>query len=102
MTRLPLILIRVRVLPHSLHTARLSRHYLPLPQVSTMDRKPQRPKDRAGAISALKAAIEAVDLAEKTSSIPSAESAFGSVSILLAVVRVCFLPFCDDLLQVHI
>jgi len=100
MTRLPLILIRVRVLPHSLHTARLSRHYLP--QASTMDREPQRPKDRAGAISALKATIEAVDLAKKTSSIPPAESAFGSVSILLAVVRVCFLPFCNDQLQVHI
>jgi len=68
-----------------------------------MDGKPQRPKDRAGAISALKAAIEAVDLTlEKTSSIAPAKTAFNSVSTLLTTIRVCFLLLCNDLPRVHI
>jgi len=67
-----------------------------------MDGKPQRPKDRAGATTALKAAIEAVDLAEKTSSIAPAKTAFNSASTLLTTIRVCFPLLCDDLLQVHI
>ena len=66
-----------------------------LPPVSVMKTKSQRPKGQEGSISALEAAIEAVDFAEKTSSIPPAKTAFGSVSALLAVVRVCF---CGDLL----
>jgi len=101
MTRLPLTLIRVRVLPHSLHTAWFSRDYSPRFN-SPMDGQSQRLKDRAGAISALKAAIKAVDLAEKTSSIAPAKTAFGSVSTLLTNIRVCFLLLCDDPLQVHI
>jgi len=67
-----------------------------------MDGKPQRPKDRAGIISALKAAIEAVDLTEKTSSIAPAKTAFNSVSTLLTTIRVCFLLLCNDLPRVHI
>jgi hypothetical protein len=63
----------------------------------------QRPEGWEGTISALKTAIEAVNLAEKASSIPPAKTVFGSVSILLEMIsRVCFLPFCNDLLQVHI
>ena len=68
-----------------------------------MKAESQRLEDRASAISALKAAIEAVDLAEKTSSIAPAKTAFSSVSALITMVsRVCLLPFCNDLLQVHI
>jgi len=48
----------------------------------------------------LNAAIEALDFA-KTSSIPPAKAVFGSVTILLTTIRVCFLLFRNDLLQVH-
>ena len=48
----------------------------------------------------LNAAIQALDSA-KTSSIPPAKAVFGSVAILLTTVRVCFLLFRSDLLQVH-
>jgi len=53
------------------------------------------------AISTLNAAIEALNLAEKNSNIPPAKAVFGSVIVLLTLIRVCFLHFCYDLLQVH-
>lgn len=62
----------------------------------------QRPKGREGTISVLKAAIEAANLAEKTSNIAPAKAAFGSVSTLLTVIRVCPLPLRSDMLQIHI
>jgi hypothetical protein len=52
---------------------------------STMDLKPQRD----GAILALDLAIEAVDLAEKISSITPAKATFGSVSAILVIIKVC-------------
>lgn len=58
--------------------------------VSTMDAKPQRPKDREDAVSALNKAIEALNLGENTSSIPPVKAVFGSVSTLLATIRVFF------------
>jgi len=57
----------------------------------------QRPKEREAD---LNAAIEALDLA-KASSIPPAKAVFGSIIILLTTIRVCFLLFRNDLLQVH-
>ena len=65
-----------------------------------MEAKFQRPNGREGAILALNAATEALNLA-KTSSIPPAKAVFGSVTTLLTTVRVCFLLFRSDLLQVH-
>ena len=67
-----------------------------------MKTESQGPKGREGTISVLKAAIEAANLAEKTSNIAPAKAAFGSVSTLLTVIRVCFLPLRSDLLQIHI
>jgi len=64
-----------------------------------MDAKPQRPNDREGAIAALNAAIDALNLA-KVSSVPSAKAVFGAVSRLLATIRVCSLLFSDGLLQI--
>jgi hypothetical protein len=52
----------------------------------------QRPKGREGAISTLNAAIEAMDLAEKISSITPAKAVFGTVVVLLTMIKVCF-PF---------
>jgi len=60
----------------------------------------QRPKGRKDAMSALNAAIEALSPV-KTSSFPPAKAVFGSVTVLLTFIRVCFLPSCSDLLQVH-
>ena len=60
----------------------------------------QRPEGREGAISALNEAVEDLNPA-KTSNIPPAKAVFGSVAILLTTVRVCFLLFRSDLLQVH-
>ena len=65
-----------------------------------MDAKSQRPKDRESAISALNAAIEALDLAKISSATP-AKAILGSVRTLLATIRVYFLLFSDDTLRVH-
>ena len=51
----------------------------------------QRLKERKGAISVLNAAIEALDRAKEVSSIAPARAVFGSVSIILALIRVSFL-----------
>jgi len=61
----------------------------------------QKPKGREDVIEELNATIETTTLAEKVSSIPPAKIAFGSVVILLTLIRVCFPFFCQDLLQVH-
>lgn len=52
-----------------------------------MDKKSQR----VGAILALNVAVEAIDLAEKISSITPAKTTFGSVSAVLVMIRVCSL-----------
>ena len=67
-----------------------------------MKAESQRPKGREDAIPALNAAIEALNLAEKISSIAPAKAAFGSVNILLATIEVCFLLFPNDPPQVHV
>ena len=51
----------------------------------------QRLKERKGAISALNAAIEALDRAKEVLSVTPAKDVFGSVSIILALIRVSFL-----------
>jgi len=66
-----------------------------------MKAKSQKPKWREGTAERLNAAIEATNLAEKVSSIAPAKAVFASVNILLALIRVCFLLLCHDLLQAH-
>jgi len=61
----------------------------------------QRLEHREGALSSLNAAIEAMNLAEKISSIAPAKAVFGSVSVILTMVRVCSPLFCNDLFHVH-
>ena len=65
-----------------------------------MEAKSQRPEGREGSISALNEAIEALD-PTKISNIPPAKVVFNSVTALLTLIRVCFLLFCNRLLQVH-
>ena len=54
---------------------------------------------REGTVSTSNAAIEAMDLAEKISSITPAKAVFGTVVILLTIIKVCSLLFRDEMLQ---
>ena len=58
-----------------------------------MEVESQRPKEREGAISALNLAIEALNLAKELASITPAKAAFGSVGVLLVMIKVSFLLF---------
>ena len=51
----------------------------------------QRPNERDGAISALNVAIEALNLAKEVSSITPAKAVFGTVSVVLTMIKVSFL-----------
>jgi len=62
----------------------------------------QRPKGRDGTLSSLNAAIEAMNLAKEVSGIAPAKAVFGSVSILLTMVRVRFLAPTDPMYHVHV
>jgi len=61
----------------------------------------QRPKGRDGVLSLLNVAIDGLDLAKEVSSITPAKAVFGSVAILLTMIRVSFLLLCDRMLQAH-
>jgi len=66
-----------------------------------MAAKSKRPKGRDGALSVLNVAIDTLNLSKEVSSITPANAVFGSVSILLTMIKVCALLFCDETLQVH-
>lgn len=66
-----------------------------------MDPKPQQPKRQDDALSLLNTAIEVMNLAKEVSSVTPAKAVFGSVSILLAMIRVRVL-LSDDLSQVQL
>jgi len=67
-----------------------------------MEADPQRPKGRDGTLSSLNIAIEAMNLAKEVSSITPAKAVFGSVSILLMMVRVRFLVSYDRKSHAHV
>jgi hypothetical protein len=73
------------------------RHFLQLPLVSTMDAKTQRRQDVT--LSSLNVAIEAMNLAKEIASVTPAKAVFGSVSVILAMIKVSFLPVCIVRLQ---
>ena len=56
-----------------------------------MQSESQRPNERESVISALNAAIETLNLAKEISSIAPAKAVFGSVSVILTVIRVSIL-----------
>ena len=66
-----------------------------------MDTKFQRRKSRDSALSLLGTAIEALNLAKEISSPTPAKAVFGSVSVVLTMIRVPFLFFRNDLFHVH-
>ena len=53
-----------------------------------MDPKPQRSKRQDNTLSLLNAAVEAMNLAKEVSSATPAKAVFGSVSIILVMIRV--------------
>jgi len=59
-----------------------------------MDANSQRSKGGDGTLSSLNVAIEILNLAKEAVGIAPAKAAFGSVSVLLTMVRVRFLLFC--------
>ena len=80
-----------------------ARHRFPrTSRTSTMQASPQRPKGRDGVLSTLSVTIEALNLAKEVCGITPAKAAFGSVSALLTMIRVCFLLSCGCKLLAHI
>ena len=55
-----------------------------------MEAESQRPKEQEGSVTALNAAIEAMNLAEELPSITPAKAVFGSVSVVPTMIRVSF------------
>ena len=60
--------------------------------VRTMTDKPQQTKGQDDVLSSLNAAIDALNIAKKVSSITPANVAFSSTGGLLILIRVCLLP----------
>jgi len=65
-----------------------------------MATKSQRPKGRENAVSLLNAAIEAINLAENISSVTPAKAVFGTVNVLLTMIKVHFC-LCEEMFQAH-
>ena len=66
-----------------------------------MDANSQQQKPRDGTLSLLNAAIEAMNLAKEVSSVTPAKAVFGSVSVILTMIRVHLL-FCDGGIRVYL
>lgn len=68
-----------------------------------MNTNPQRPEESGdGSLSSLNATIETLNLAKELSGIAPAKAVFGSVSVLLTMIRVRFFISCDILLGSHV
>ena len=67
-----------------------------------MDVNSQQPKRRDNVLSTLSMTIEVLNLAKEASSITPAKAAFGSVSIILAMIRVRSSIFHSDRFRPHI
>lgn len=67
-----------------------------------MATNPQTPKGRDSALSLLDAAIETLNLAKEISSITPAKAVFGSVSVLLTMIKARSLLFCGDGRPIHV
>jgi len=63
-----------------------------------MATKSQQPKHR-DALSSLNAAVAALNLAKELSSVTPAKAVFGTVSVILTMIRVSFLLDCVERLQ---
>jgi len=61
----------------------------------------QRPEGRDRTISSLNIAIEGLNLAKELSDITPAKAVFGSASVLLTMIKVCFPLSYDEATQTH-
>ena len=59
----------------------------------------QRRNGRDAALSSLSMDIDALNLAKEVSSITPAKAVFGTVSILLTMIKACFILFCDEVFR---
>ena len=82
-----------RRLPHSLPATRSLRSDVDL---ESMDAKAKQSKRREGVLSSLNVIIEGLNIAEKASSITPAKAVFSTVSVILTMIRVCFLLLFRD------
>lgn len=64
--------------------------------------KSRLPKGRDGVLSSLDVAIDGLNLAKELSSITPAKAVFGSVAILLIMIRVSFFLFYDETFRTDI
>ena len=87
--------IRVRVLPHSLTTPSCS------PCISIMTDSPRQQKGRGRVVPALDMAIASLNIAKEATSTTPVNPVFGSVAILLTMIRVSSFPSCDVMFRVH-
>ena len=55
-----------------------------------MESKPQRPKERENVVSTLNIAIDGLNVAGGALSIPGVKVVFGIVTIILTMIKVCF------------
>ena len=88
-------------LPDSSSGSSATSFPLSYPRLSTMSANTQKQKRRETAISLLDAAIEALNLAKEVSSATPAKAVFGSVGILLTMIKVSFVLFSSGSSQVH-
>ena len=82
------------------HTSDVHAGFPRLQLVSTMISS-QPPKGRESILSTLDVLIQALNLAKDACGIPPAQIAFGSASVLLTLIRVCFRIPCKDKLLTH-
>jgi len=64
-----------------------------------MATKSQQSNRRDVALSSLNAAVQAVNLAKELSSVTPAKAVFGTVSVILTMIRVSFHPVCVERLR---
>jgi hypothetical protein len=62
----------------------------------------QQLKGRDGLLSTLDVSIQALNIAKDACGIPPAQIAFGSASVLLTMIRACFLLLCEDSRLIHV
>ena len=61
----------------------------------------QQPEGRGKAVSALNTAIGVLNIAKEATSTTPVNPVFGSVAILLTMIRVCPFLLCDETFQAH-
>ena len=66
-----------------------------------MTDKPQQQQGQGRAIPALNIAIDTLNIVKEATSTTPVNPVFGSVAVLLTMIRVSFLPSRDEMLRAH-